>query len=362
MKSLKLYQVGITLISGVGPILAKKLIAYCGGAEAVFKDKPSHLQKIPGIGTSLAKAISTQKILSRAEAELRFVEKHHLHLDYYLDKSYPYRLKRCEDAPVVLYSQGRFDWNTDRVVSIVGTRRASSYGKKQCAKLVEELAAMNVLVVSGLAYGIDTVAHKSAVKNGLSTIGVLAHGLDRVYPSANSSLAQKMCDNGGLVSEFLSETNPDRENFVKRNRIVAGLSDATIVVESTKRGGALITADIANSYHRDVFAIPGRLEDAASEGCNHFIKTNRAALLSSTKDISYLLGWGEQPHSKQLPLFDLSPDEQEVATILREAGPLPIDQLFAQLSISSGRLSQLLLQLELKQVIRALPGKRYALK
>lgn len=362
MKKSQLYRVGVTLIPGVGPVLAKKLIAYCGGAEAVFKNKPAHLQKIPGIGPALSKAISTQKILSDAEYELRFVEKHQIKLDYYLDENYPYRLKRCEDAPVMLYSKGCFDWNSERVVSVVGTRKATDYGKRQCASLIEELADMGVLVVSGLAYGIDTVAHKSALQYGLPTLGVLAHGLDRIYPSANSSLAKKMCSNGGLVTEFLSKTNPDRENFVKRNRIVAGLSDATIVIESTKRGGALITADIANSYHRDVFAIPGRLGDASSEGCNHFIKTNRAALFSSAKDISYLLSWEKQLSPKQLPIFDLTPDEQRVVDAIAEAGELPIDQLSARLTLNIGQLSQILLQLELKQVVRVIPGKRYILK
>lgn len=358
MKKELIFQIGLTLIPKVGPVVAKKLIAYCGGAEAVFKEKQFLLQKIPSIGPALAKSIANQTILKRAEEELLFIEKHQLQTAYYLTENYPKRLKHCEDAPLLLFSKGKFNYNAKKVVSIVGTRNATNYGKKICQELTEELQSHGVLVVSGMAYGIDTCAHKSALKNGLSTIGVLAHGLDRIYPSANKNLAKQMMSNGGLVTEFLSQTNPDRENFVRRNRIVAGLSDATIVVESAMKGGALITADIANSYNRDVFAVPGALHNQYSEGCNHLIKTNRAVLFTGVKDLEYLLDWDKaETKSKQVQLFDLSAEEQIIVAVLKRFDKLAVEELIFHSKLSRGKIAQLLLQLELQKIIRVLPGK-----
>jgi DNA processing protein len=244
----------------------------------------------------------------------------------------------------------------------VGTRSATSYGKKICQELVEELQSHGVLVVSGLSYGVDTCSHKSAIKNELATIGILAHGLDRIYPSANKNLAKKMMSNGGLVTEFLSQTNPDRENFVRRNRIVAGLSDATIVVESAMKGGALITADIANSYNREVFAVPGPLHSQYSEGCNHLIKTNRAVLLTGVKDLEYLLNWDKaEGKGKQVQLFDLTEEEQTLVEVVKKFDKLSVEELIFHSKLTRGKMAQLLLQLELKQVVRVLPGKIVAL-
>ena len=362
MKKELIFQIGLTLIPKVGPVVAKKLIAYCGGVEAVFKEKQNLLQKIPNIGPVLAKSIANQTILKRAEEELLFIDKHQLQTDYYLEDNYPKRLKHCEDAPLLLFSKGKFDYNAKKVVSIVGTRSATSYGKKICQELVEELQSHGVLVVSGLSYGVDTCSHKSAIKNELATIGILAHGLDRIYPSANKNLAKKMMSNGGLVTEFLSQTNPDRENFVRRNRIVAGLSDATIVVESAMKGGALITADIANSYNREVFAVPGPLHSQYSEGCNHLIKTNRAVLLTGVKDLEYLLNWDKaEGKGKQVQLFDLTEEEQTLVEVVKKFDKLSVEELIFHSKLTRGKMAQLLLQLELKQVVRVLPGKIVAL-
>ena len=268
MKGQLLYHIAITSIPNIGDITAKKLIAYCGSSEQVFCEKKSVLEKIPGIGGINASKIISHKTeaLAIAEEELVFIKKNNIKPLFYLNDNYPKRLLHCEDGPVLLYSKGDVEYNNPKVVSIVGTRKATDYGKEFCDKIVEELASHNPLIVSGLAYGIDVCSHKAALKNNIPTVGVLAHGLDRLYPSQHSSIANKMLENGGLLSDYKSRTNPDRENFPKRNRIVAGLSDLTIVIESSKKGGSLITAYLANDYNRDVFALPGRLNDSQSEG------------------------------------------------------------------------------------------------
>ena len=359
------YKIGLSLIPGVGDVVAKKLIAYCGGAEAVFREKKSSLLKIPGVGTSLANAILSQKVLNRAEREIAFIQKNNIQALFYLDEKYPKRLKYCDDGPVMLYCKGQMDLNAQKIVSIVGTRQASDYGKKICVNIVEELVTHNVLVVSGLAYGIDICAHKAALKNNLQTIGVVAHGLDRLYPSLHTSVAEKMQDNGGLVTEFLSKTNPDRENFPQRNRIIAGLADAVIVVETRMRGGALITAEIANSYSRDVFAVPGRLNDPYSKGCNWFIKINKAALLQSVKDLEYLMGWETKEgkkQSRQKKMFvELNSDEKVLVDIITDDGSLAIDLLCLKSKMSTSKVASTLLNLEFSGVIKCLPGNVYQL-
>lgn len=359
------YKIGLSLIPGVGDVVAKKLIAYCGGAEAVFSEKKSSLLKIPGVGTSLANAILGQKVLNKAEREIAFIQKNNIQALFYLDEKYPKRLKYCDDGPVMLYCKGKMDLNAQKIVSIVGTRQASDYGKKICVNIVEELVTHNVLVVSGLAYGIDICAHKAALKNNLQTIGVVAHGLDRLYPSLHTSVAEKMQNNGGLVTEFLSKTNPDRENFPQRNRIIAGLADAVIVVETRMRGGALITAEIANSYSRDVFAVPGRLNDPYSKGCNWFIKINKAALLQSVKDLEYLMGWETKEgkkQSRQKKMFvELNSDEKVLVDIITGDGSLAIDLLCLKSKMSTSKVASTLLNLEFSGVIKCLPGNVYQL-
>ena len=317
--------------------------------------------KIPGMGEATALAIANHNVHERAEEEIKFIEKNGITPLYYLDENYPHRLKHCMDSPILLYTRGTADFNCDKVVSIVGTRRATEYGREICDKIVADLAELGILVISGLAYGIDTQSHKSALKYGLKTIGVLAHGLDRLYPQQNRSLAEKMLEQGGLVTDFTSKTNPDRENFPKRNRIVAGLCDALIVIESAKRGGALITANIANSYSRDVFALPGKVNDKYSEGCNFLIKTNKASLMQSAEDIKYIMNWLEKPVSgKQTKLFrELSQDEQSVMDILEESGDCSIDFIVLNSKLASSKIAAVLLNLEFDGMVKSLPGKMF---
>ncbi|MEI6124280.1 MAG: DNA-processing protein DprA [Bacteroidota bacterium] len=362
-----LYKLAITKIPGIGDIIGKKLIDFCRGLEVVFTADKQRLMKIPGISETLIKYIinGRSNALKRAEKELEFVERFKIACSFYTDEDYPNRLKQCVDGPMMIYFKGNANLNAPKIISIVGTRSATEYGRECCQKIVEGLTDMDVLVVSGLAYGIDTYAHKEALKNNLKTLGVLAHGIDRIYPEANLNLAQKMLEQGGLLSDYMSETNPDRENFPKRNRIIAGLADATIVIEAAKKGGALITADIANSYNRDVFAVPGKIGDKFSEGCNNFIKTNRAALVQSADDIKYLMGWiinSKKQEVVQRKLFiNLNPDEEVVVKLLSEHNQMSVDSICSDLQLPTSRVAAALLNLEFEGVIKCLPGKMYGM-
>jgi len=360
-----IYKIALTLIPGVGSINGKNLVAYCGGVKAVFMEKKHQLMKIPGVGEQTVNALVSHNVFEKAGQEIEFIKKYRIHPLFYLDPEYPSRLKHCTDGPLMLYYKGNADLNGSKVVALVGTRNATEYGRDMCRKVVEGLAEMNVLVVSGLAYGIDTWSHKAALDNNLATVGVLGHSLDRIYPYANRSLAEKMVARGGLISEFISGTKPDRENFPKRNRIIAGMSDAVVVVEAGIKGGALITADIANSYNRDVFAVPGRIGDPHSEGCNNLIKTNRAALIQSVKDIRYLLNWDQPvklPKEIQRQLFiELSPEEEAILKVLQNEGEQDIDTLLFKSSLSPSKAASALLRLEFEEIIRCLPGKVYRL-
>ncbi len=364
MSSPLLYNIGITLIPGVGDVNGKKLIAYCGGAEAVFREKRKNLEKIPGIGSYTVQCIVNQKVLDRAEQEIAFIEKYDIRPLFYLDSGYPKRLQHCADSPMMLYYKGNADLNEQRIIGVVGTRNPTEYGKVFCENLIHELQSMEVLVVSGLAYGIDSCAHRSALTVGLQTVGVLAHGLDRIYPYTNKAMAERMLSQGGLVTEFMSQTKPDRENFPQRNRVVAGLCDALVVVESAKKGGALITADIANSYNRDVFAVPGRVGDMFSEGCNYLIRTNRAALLEQAANIRYLMGWeeGARLSSPQKKLFrEFSAEEQALVDILQTEKEAGIDDMMIKSQYPASKIASLLLTLEFDGIVAALPGKRFRL-
>ena len=357
------YQIGITLIDSIGDITAKKLIAYCGGVEAVFHEKKRALLKIPHVGNAAAEAVITQNVLLQAEKEMAFIQKRGIKAHFYLDPQYPERLKYCEDSPIMLYTVGKMDLNRKRVVSIVGTRSATPHGKKFCEDLVEKLKMQDVSVISGLAYGIDITAHKASVKHGVETCAVVAHGHDRVYPRLHASVLDSMYENGGLVTEFISGTNPDRENFPKRNRIIAGLSDAVVVIESAKKGGSLITAEIANSYNRDVFAVPGRLSDEYSKGCNWLIKTNKAVLLESTTDLEYIMGWekkGTRPATQKKLRLELKPEERVLVELLSEQ-KLGIDMLCLKSQLSSSKVAATLTNLEFSGVVTCLPGKVFQL-
>ncbi|MBC7745251.1 MAG: DNA-protecting protein DprA [Flavobacterium sp.] len=360
-----LHQIALTLITGVGDVNARSLISYCGSAEEVFKCKPSSLIKIPGIGKITAESIINHSTFNRAEKEMLFVEKYKIKTFFLTDAAYSSRLRNCEDAPLMLYFKGETDFNSARIISVVGTRNATEYGKEICNQLIADLQKHNPIIISGLAYGIDSMVHKNCIKNNIRTIGVLGHGLDRLYPALNRSLAEKMLENGGLLTEFRSETNPDRENFPKRNRIIAGLSDATIVVEASIKGGALITAQLANSYNRDVFAYPGRIDDEFSSGCNFLIKTNRANLINGIKDIEYLLGWTELAIKQVKPqlslLLNLNEDEQKIVDILNEKGSLAVDDLAIQSRMVQSKLAVTILGMEMRGILICLPGKLYKL-
>ena len=361
-----LHQIALTFIPGVGDVLGKKLLAVCGSAEAVFEEKRKTLLKADRVGESVVNSILNHRrqALDLAEREMEFIARYKIKTLFYTDSDYPRRLKECIDGSLMLYYKGTADLNHPRIVSVVGTRRATQYGKDICEKLIHDLKNLDVLVISGLAYGIDTCAHKSALDCDLSTVAVLAHGLDRIYPPLNKSLAEKMIHQGGLLTDFPSGTNPDRENFPTRNRIIAGIADATIVVEAGMKGGALITAEIANSYNRDVFSVPGNVGNYYSEGCNFLIKTNRAALLQSADDIRYIMGWGE-PVKKQAVqrklMIELTPEQEKIIEVLQENGEASHDKLCAETAISPSLVANALLNLEFEGVIRTLPGKMYKL-
>jgi DNA processing protein len=362
-----LYQIALTYVKNIGPSLAKSLIAHVGSAEGVFKTPAAKLLKVPGIGEKTVSQLNYTEALNLAEQELKFVEKNNINVLFYTDSDYPKRLKNCHDSPILLYSKGNADLNSQRIVSIVGTRNATEYGKNLCKQLVDDLQQHNVLVVSGLALGIDVAAHKECLKQNVATVGVLGHGLDKMYPSQNRLIAEKMLENGGLLSEYPSGTAPDRENFPQRNRIVAGLADAIVVVEASTKGGALITAEIANSYNRDVFAFPGRIGDEFSEGCNFLIRNNKAALLTCAADLAYILGWEKKadstPPVEQLLLpFDLSSNEKLIYdTIKTNNGPIAIDDLNIKTNLTTSALAMNLLNLEMQGYIKSLPGKIYAI-
>jgi DNA processing protein len=359
-----LYQIAITQVPTVGSITAKQLISYCGGPEEVFKQSKQKLLRIPGIGEKTASEIVAFDGFKRIEQELKFIEKHGVKQLFYLDDEYPQRLKHQVDSPCLLYALGNADLNNTKVIAIVGTRNATDYGKQFIDQLIEALAPTGCLVVSGLAYGIDIQAHRAALRNDLPTVGVLAHGLDRLYPSQHSATAKRMVEKGGLLTEYISETNPDRENFPTRNRIVAGMCDALVVAETAVRGGAMITAQLAFDYNKEVLALPGRIDDTYSAGCNKLVKENKAAIITHPDDVLTWLNWQVATTSKPqkaqstLPL-NLSSEELSVISLLRQHGKTGIDDIVFKLQMDQGTLSLMLLGLEMQGLIKALPGKNY---
>ena len=358
------YQIALTQIPGIGDVLARNLVSYCGGVAEVFKQKKPRLLQIPGIGQTLADSIHKFNHFKQAEVEVKFIEKHGIKTMFYLDKEYPQRLKNLTDAPVMLYALGNANLDSDKIVGIVGTRKASDYGKAFTEELVETLRPTGALIISGLALGIDVAAHRSSVKNGLSTLGVMAHGLDRIYPSQHKTIAKQMLENGGLLTEFTSGTIPERENFPKRNRIVAGLSDVLVVVETGVKGGAMITAEIANSYNKEIMAVPGRVSDDNSYGCNALIKLNKASIITVPDDVLIAMGWETStpklPEQQQMPL-GLSSQELAIVNFIRSKTKAGIDDIAFALQIDSGNLSLTLLDLEFNGIIRQLPGKFFEL-
>jgi|YelNatPaOPRAMG01_1025707.scaffolds.fasta_scaffold02094_11 DNA processing protein len=359
------YPIALTFIKGIGPISAKNLIAFFGSAEPIFNESAHALEKIPNIGTSLANAIVSQReaALERAGTEMDYLQKQHIRAIVYTDPDYPFRLKECDDAPIVIYYDGTISLNDGHFVSFVGTRTPTDYGKSWCYAMIEDLAVKlkNLVIISGLAYGIDITAHKAALKNHIPTIGVVAHGLDRIYPSTHTPIGNKMAQHGGIISEYPIGTKPDKPNFVQRNRIIAGMSDAIVIVESAARGGALLTADAGNLYNRDVFALPGRVGDLHSEGCNMLIKQNKALLIETSDDLIKIMNWeATQPAAAQPTLFSsLSQDEQTILMTLRKFDSIQINLLTIQLKWPVEKLFALLLEMEFKGLIRSLPGNVY---
>lgn len=358
-----LYQIALTMIHGVGCVHSRQLVEHFGTAQAIFSEKERLLERVPGIGPKTAAEIRNPRVLRLAEEELSFMEKNKIDAAFITDEHYPYRLKECADAPLLLYSKGKVDLNSQRVVSIVGTRNATAYGRDTTERLVHELGAAHpdIQIISGLAFGIDICAHKAALKERLSTVGVLAHGLDRIYPSAHRSAAVAMLENGGLLTDYPSGTNPDRPNFVKRNRIVAGLADAVVVVESAEKGGSLITANIAFSYSRDVFSFPGKVTDPLSTGCNKLIRLNKAGLITSAADLIAAMGWEDKPKQPvQTRLaFPEPEDDNPLIALIRQRKEIHINELAIALEITIAELSVQLFELEMDGKIKALPGGRY---
>jgi len=363
MRADLIHFIRLSLIDGIGPINSKKLIAHRGGAEAVFKSSPKQLLSIEGIGPSHVDKILSAATGNKAEEMLRELEKTGHKAFTYLDPEYPRRLNNCEDAPLLLYMDGEAEMNQAFVLSIVGTRYATEYGKAVTEEFIEAISVLKPLVVSGLAHGIDVTAHKAAMRYGCPTIGVLAHGLDMVYPAIHRQIAKRMCDVGGLLTEFPTGTRPEKERFPMRNRIVAGMSDATIVIESDVSGGSLITARMANDYARDVFALPGRTTDRFSRGTNDLIRRDAAHLLDSPEEFMKMMGWelAKKEEAVQTSLFvDLDPKEKNlVAAMSRD--PRSVDIIAVESAMPMSEVSALLLGLEFKGMVRTFPGKRYAL-
>jgi DNA processing protein len=360
-----LYQIALTLVPHIGDVHAKALVTIFGEARHIFKAKKKELECIEGIGTIRAKSIKDFAAFAVCEEEIRFIEKYKINPLFLTDKNYPQRLLNCYDSPVLLYYRGTADLNAAKIVSVVGTRNNDEYGKTVCEKMVEGLAELNVLILSGLAFGIDTISHKAALKHQLPTVGVLAHGLDRIYPAQNKTLARQMTEQGGLLTHFTSNTLPDRQNFPKRNRLVAGMCDALVVIESGIKGGSLITAELANSYNKDVFAIPGRTTDSKSDGCNYLIKSNKAALITNATDLLENMRWTLQKKAainKQRELFiELSADEKILIAILQQKESTHIDELYFKSGLSSSAAAGALLNLEMQHIVLSLPGKIFKL-
>ncbi len=360
-----LYQIALTMVPQIGDVHASTLLQHFEFAEDIFSARRSDLDKISGIGTVRAKSIKTFNNFKKAEAEIQFLEKYKIQVLTRRNQLYPKRLLHCYDAPSVLYYKGKADLNSSRILSVIGTRNHTEYGKEITERIIQDLAEYNVIIVSGLAYGIDADAHRAALKYALPTIGVLAHGLDRMYPPSHTSLAKEMTATGGLLTDFTSGTKPDKQNFPKRNRIVAAMADATLVIETGLEGGSMITAELANNYNKDVFAVPGRMTDQKSAGCNYLIKTNKAALITSGIDILDFMNWSNTSSKKvarQKELFiDFSTDEQQIIKMLEEKTPLHIDEINLGCDLSSSSIAGAILNLELKGVISSLPGKMYKL-
>lgn len=359
-----LYHVALSMIPGIGPLLARQLIAYVGSVEQIFKEKSQNLAKIPKIGEVLADAIAHAQTLNMAEHELRFAQKNNISILCYSDENYPQRLKNCDDAPLFFFSKGSVDFNAPKILSIVGTRNMSDYGKRLCKEFVQQIAAHNPIIVSGLAFGVDICAHKAALDTGLHTIAVLPTQFTQITPPQHVNYLQDIVQQGAAITEIHTQQKYDPGLYVRRNRIIAGLSDATIVVESKKKGGALITTDFANQYNREVCTFPGNVGNKSSEGCNALIKHHKATLVENAADVERLLNWDTNKKKKaiQKQLFvELTADEQRIVELLTKTAKLPIDTISNEINVPMSKVSSILLNLEFNGIIASLPGKQYML-
>ena len=357
------YTLALQRVPNIGDATAKKLIHKVGSAEGIFNEKKSNLLKISGVGSFKLKEISKKIQLDEADEEMRFIEENKLNWLYFEDNLYPERLKYCVDGPILYFQKGNINLQKHKIISIVGARKITNYGKVFCEKLIEELAPINPIIISGFAYGVDITAHKAAIENGLQTVACLAHGLNQIYPKKHKRYVNNVMNNGGFISEFWSSDAFNKTNFLKRNRIIAGMSQATIVIESAAKGGSLVTADIANSYSRDVFAVPGRATDTQSQGCNMLIKTHQASIITSAADLVYHLGWDLDEIKKptlQPQLFtSLEGEEKILFNFLKDKDKVALDAIAVGCEMPTYKVAQLLLKLEMKSLVRPLPGKLF---
>lgn len=361
------YAIALNLIKGIGPVMTHKLIGEFGSPKQIFHENPAHLKLMTRIGPVIANAITNRELLSHAEKELSFIEKHGITTLFFDDSDYPMRLRDCVDAPYLLFFKGNCDLNSQHLISMVGTRSSTPYGRDLIDQFTARLAELvpDAVIVSGLAYGIDIISHRAALRNQLQTIGVMAHGLDRIYPNAHRNTAKEMLSQGGILTEYISGTNPEKGNFIARNRIVAGISEATIIVETADKGGSIITANIANTYNRDVFAFPGRVCDQRSKGCNRLIRKNIAALITGADDFLELMNWLPQKIQQTVPqlpfIAELNNEEQLLFELLSHNGELQLNQIAIETGISVGLLTGILMEMELRNIVRCYPGAVYRL-
>ncbi len=358
-----LYALALQHVPHVGDIIAKRLIAHCGSPEAVLKERKDQLLKIDGVGSHVLKGLLDATHLRAAEKELTFIQAEAIKVAYFEDAQYPERLKHCIDGPILLFQTGEVQLQHQRTISIVGTRKITTSGIAFCEKLIEALQPYNPVIVSGFAYGTDITAHKNAIQHGLQTVGCLAHGLNQIYPKVHKKYMAAVEAHGGFLSDFWSSDAFDRTNFLKRNRIIAGLSEATIVIESADKGGSLVTADIAHSYNRDVFAVPGRTTDVYSAGCNNLIKYQKAHVLTTPLDVPYILNWQLEDNAKpviQKQLFvELDETEKTIFNYLKTNEKQQLDTIALNCNMPIFKVSSTLLTMELKGVVRPLPGKLF---
>lgn len=353
------YQISLSCIPGIGSQTIKQLLSYCGSPENIFKSTAGKLRKIPGIGEKTVSLLKNTDYQREAERKIHLLDKHKVHFCFFSDKVFPERLRHCVDSPVILYYKGKPEFNQGRVLSIVGTRNATNYGKILTERIVADLKPYSAIVVSGLAYGIDIAAHKAALNHGMITWSIIAGGHDKIYPAPHYQAYQQIIETGCVISEYLPEEIPEATNFPERNRIIAGISDGTVVVEAKEKGGALITADIANSYDREVFATPGPVDSASSTGCHNLIKEHKAHLVTSGEDIAKLLGWDElEKVPPELEIDNFTEEELAIISLLRKQ-ECHIDDLSWKLGLPLSALASHLLTLEMQGKIKALPGKKF---